>query len=235
VTTSVSELKKQAAQHAVRWIEPGMVVGLGHGSTALEAIRYIAVRLAQGEIRDIVGVPCSREMGEEAQRLGIPLGTLQDYPVVDLTIDGADEADDRLNLIKGGGGALVREKIVAQATRREVIVVDETKISPVLGTNFKLPVECVPFGWTSQAAYLESLGASLALRREPGGQPLVTDQGNYILDCDFGPIHEPANLGEQIKGRTGIVDHGLFLGLATDLVIAGQDGIRHLTVASNSP
>ncbi len=224
-----SFLKLQASVHAVTFIQSGMIVGLGHGSTAILAVRHLAERLAQGELHDIQGVPCSRQIEAEAGRLGIPLTTLEDHPVVDLTIDGADEVDPAFNLIKGGGGALLREKIVAQASRREIIVVDELKLSPALGTHWAVPVEVIPFGWRTQAVYLESLGARIRLRSDDDGMPFRTDQGNFILDCAFGPIGEPASLGARMDARTGIVAHGLFLGLATDVIVAGASGVRCLT------
>jgi ribose 5-phosphate isomerase A len=226
--TDMARLKQQAAERAVEFVKSGMVVGLGHGSTAIFAVRRIAQLLHKGQLQDILGVPCSLQVEEEAQRLGIPLTTLDEHPVVDLTIDGADEVDPHLNLIKGGGGALLREKIVAQASRREIIVVDETKLSPALGTHWSVPVEVVPFGWRSQAAYLESLGARPILRRNSDGTPLKTDQGNLILDCHFGPISQPDQLAAQMSERAGIVEHGLLLGLATDVIVASDQGIRHL-------
>jgi ribose 5-phosphate isomerase A len=204
------------------------VVGLGHGSTAIFAVCRIAQMLHEGQLQDIVGVPCSRQVEEEARRLGIPLTTLDEHPTIDLTIDGADEVDPHLNVIKGGGGALLREKVVAQASRREIIVVDESKLSPALGTHWPVPVEVVPFGWLVQAAYLESLGARPALRRDSDGSPFKTDQGNLILDCHFGPIQDPAQLAARMNERAGIVEHGLFLGLATDVIVASDQGIRHL-------
>jgi ribose 5-phosphate isomerase A len=206
-----------------------MVVGLGHGSTAIFAVRCIAELLNQGRLQNILGVPCSLQVEEDAQQLGIPLITLDEHPVVDLTIDGADEVDPDLNLIKGGGGALLREKIVAQASRREIIVVDKSKLSPALGTHWPVPVEVAPFGWRSQAAYLESLGAEPVLRQNPDGTHFKTDQGNLILDCRFGPISDPARLAAQMSERAGIVEHGLFLGLATDVIVASVEGVRHLT------
>ncbi len=224
----ISELKQKAAWYAVRLVESGMVVGMGHGSTAGFAIRCIAELLRTGELKDILGVPCSIQVEIEAQQLGIPLTTLEEHPVVDLTIDGADQVDASLNLIKGGGGALLREKIVAQASRREVIVVDETKLAPVLGTNRPVPVEIIPFGWRTHERFLQSLGATLALRRNSTGTPFRTDQGNLLLDCDFGPIEDPARLASALGQRAGIVGHGLFLGLATDLVVARDEGVQHL-------
>jgi ribose 5-phosphate isomerase A len=227
--SSQQSLKQQAAGQVLAFIQSGMIVGLGAGSTALLAVQGLAEALARGELADILGIPCSSVIEAEARRLGIPLTTLEDHPVIDLTFDGADEVDPDLNLIKGGGGALVREKIVAQASRREIIVVDESKLSPLLGTRWALPVEVVPFGWGSQAAYLESLGARIRLRSGDGAaEPFITDQGNYILDCDFGPIADPVGLGARLDARTGIVGHGLFLGLATDVIVAGASGVRHL-------
>lgn len=224
-----AQLKQQAAEYAVQFIQPGMVVGLGAGSTAILAVRHIGHLLAGGQLRDIVGIPCSTATEAEARQLGIPLTTLEEHPVIDVTIDGADEVDPQLELIKGGGGALTREKIVAQATRREIIIVDESKLVPALGTTWAVPVEVVPFGYGSQQAWLEGLGAQVKLRQGREGQPYRTDQGNYILDCNFGPIARPAELAETLKRRTGIVEHGLFIGLAADVISAGKDGIRHLT------
>jgi len=220
--------KQQAAERAVEFVESGMVVGLGHGSTAIFAVRRLAQLLREGQLQNIFGVPCSRQVEEDARRLGIPLTTLDEHPVVDVTIDGADEVDPHLNLIKGGGGALLREKIIAQASRREIIVVDESKLSPALGARGPVPVEVVPFGWRSQSAYLESLGAQPVLRLSSDGTPFTTDQGNLILDCNFGPIAQPAQLAARLNERAGIVGHGLFLGLATDVIVAGIEGVRHL-------
>jgi ribose 5-phosphate isomerase A len=223
----IPQLKQKAGWYAVEFVKSGMVVGLGHGSTAIFAVRCIAQLLQEGRLQDVLGVPCSRQVEAEAQRLGIPLTTLDEHPVVDLTIDGADEVDPDLNLIKGGGGALLREKIVAQASRREIIVVDESKLSPALGTHWPVPVEVIPFGWRVQAAYLESLGAP-TLRLDADGTPFETDQGNLILDCNFGPIPDPSQLAGRLNERAGIVEHGLFIGLATDVIVAGAEGVRHI-------
>ncbi len=205
-----------------------MVVGLGHGSTAVFAVEGLASFLDSGAMERIVAIPCSRETEELAERLSIPLSTLEQHPAIDLTIDGADEVDPRLNLIKGGGGALLREKIVAEASRREIIIVDAGKMSPVLGHKRTVPVEVIPFGWRSQAEYLEGLGGRVTLRRQDHGSPFITEQGNVILDCAFGPVVDPAELAERIKLKTGVVEHGLFVGLATDVIVSGPDGIRHL-------
>jgi ribose 5-phosphate isomerase A len=205
-----------------------MVVGLGHGSTTIFALRRIAQLLGDGELRDVLGIPTSMQVRNDAQELGIPLTTLDEHPIIDLTIDGADEVDDDLNLIKGGGGALLREKIVAQASRREIIVVDQTKLSPTLGSQWPVPVEVIPFGWRSQAAYLESLGAQVTPRRDAEGSPFHTDQGNLILDCDFGAIASPEQLAARLKERAGVVEHGMFLGLASDVIVGTDEGIQHL-------
>lgn len=228
-------LKQQAADRVLTYIEPGMIVGLGHGSTAILAVRSLGAKIASGELTDIVGVSCSSMIEVEAKQLGIPLTTLDDHApgasghVIDLTLDGADEVDPALNLIKGGGGALLREKIVAQASRREIIIVDESKLSPSLGTHWPVPVEVIPFGWRTQAAHLESLGAQVRLRMGASHDlPFITDQGNLILDCGLGPIEDPAGLGARLDTRAGVVAHGLFLGLATEVIVAGAGGIRHL-------
>ena len=219
--------KQAAAAAAVRLVTSGMKVGLGTGSTAIHATRRIAELLATGELHDIVAFATSRATHQEAVRLGIPL--LEDgLPVdLDLVIDGADEVDPALDLIKGGGGALLREKIVAQASRRLIIVADESKLSPRLGTHWPVPVEVLSFAWRSQARFLERLGARWSIRRDADGGQFVTDSGNMILDCAFGPIADPARLAAALAARAGIVEHGLFIGLATDLIVAGPAGIQH--------
>jgi len=225
-------LKQQAAEYAVQFVTSGMIVGLGHGSTAIFAIRAIAAELATGELKDIVGIPCSRQVEGNARALGIPLISLEETPIIDVTIDGADEADPALNLIKGGGGAVLREKIVAQVSRREIIIIDEDKLVPMLGTVWPVPVEVVPFGWRSQADYLAGLGAEVTPRRLGNGEFFHTDQGNLILDCHFGPIAQPVELAAQIRTRAGIIEHGLCLGIADDVIVAGPAGIRHLQRAA---
>jgi len=228
VKTDIGRLKQEAAYKAVEYVESGMVVGLGYGSTALLAVKHIGHLIRTGELRNIVGVPCARKVEAEAQRFGIPLTTLEEHPVVDLTIDGADEVSPALDLIKGGGGALLHEKIVAQASKREIIVVDECKLTPALGTRFPVPVEVIPFGWKSQMAYLESLGAKAALRSDGEDGHFRSDEGNFIIDCEFGPISDPATLAARIKERAGIVEHGMFLGLATEVIVARAAGIEHI-------
>jgi len=228
VNKNAQNLKEQAAVRAVGFVKPGMVVGLGHGTTTIFAVRRIAELLRAGGLKNILGVPCSIYVEKEARHLGIPLTTLEEHPVINLTIDGADEIDPNLDLIKGGGGALLREKIVAQASRREIIVADESKLSPALGTRWAVPVEVVPFGWSTQALYLESLGADVRLRQDESKKTFTTDQGNLILGCQFGPLLQPADLAAKLNARTGIVEHGLFLDLATDLIVAGAERVRHI-------
>jgi len=227
--SEVEELKRQAAERGAGLVESGMVVGLGFGSTAVYAVRRIAVRLAEGDLQDILGIPTTRSVEAEASALGIPLSTLEAHPRLDLTLDGADEVDPQLDVIKGGGGALLREKVVAQASRRLIIVVDERKLSSRLGSRAALPVEVLPFGWGSQVAYLESLGAEVTRRSLSDGSPFTTDQGNWILDCRFGPLQDPAALAAALQARAGILEHGLFLGLATEVMVAGAGGVHRLT------
>jgi len=224
---TITQFKEEAAKHAVQFVQSGMKVGLGTGSTAIFATRRIAELLKTGELRDVVAFATSKATAEEAVRLGIPL-LPDDLPEdLDLTIDGADEVDPEMNLIKGGGGALLREKIVAQVSEREIIVVDETKLSPCLGTHWPVPVEVIPFGWLAQARYLEALGAQVTIRRSHEGTPFVTDSGNLILDCHFGPIAEARQLAAALNSRAGIVEHGLFIGFATDLIVAGANGVQY--------
>ena len=225
---SIDEQKQAAGEHAATWVESGMVVGLGTGSTAVHAIRAIGARIAAGSLVEVVGIPTSSASEAEATAVGIPLGTLADHPVVDLTIDGADEVDPQLDLIKGAGGALWREKMVAQASVRAVIVVDGSKQVPMLGTSFALPVEVAQFGWKPEADYLDDMGASVVVRTDASGAPFVTDEGNWILDCAFGPIADPPRLAAHLGRRAGIVEHGLFLGLATDLLVASDTGVEHV-------
>ena len=219
--------KEAAAVRAVDFVKSGMKVGLGTGSTAIFATRRIGALLKSGGLRDIIAFATSKATAEEANRLGIPMMS-DDLPEdLELTIDGADEVDPAMDVIKGGGGALLREKIVAQVSRRVIIVVDESKPSPRLGTHWPVPVEVITFGWMSQARYLEALGARWEIRKGKDGHPFVTDSGNRILDCHFGPIADARNLASLLNARAGIVEHGLFIGLATDLIVAGAQGIRH--------
>jgi len=220
--------KEIAAAAAVDMVRSGMVVGLGTGSTAACAVRRLAESVRAGELTGVTTFATSLAVRDEAARLGLPLVD-DDLPRdIDLTIDGADEVDPRLDLIKGAGGALLREKIVAQASRREVIVVDESKLSPRLGTRRSLPVEVLPFAWRSQARFLEQLGADVAVRRRADRAEYRTDQGDLILDCFFGPIEDPRALAHELEERAGIVEHGLFLGLTTIVLVGGPDGVRTL-------
>ena len=223
----MTSLKQQAGEAAAALVQSGMVVGLGTGSTAIFATRRIAGRLRSGDLTGIVAIATSRATDTAARELGIPL-LADDIPnEIDITIDGADEIDPSLTLIKGGGGALLREKIVAQSTRRQVIVVDQAKLSPCIGTHWALPVEVLPFGWRAQERFLRSIGAEVT-QRERDGALFLTDQGNMILDCRFGPVAGPAALAAVLSARAGIVEHGLFIGLAHDVFVAGSDGVLHL-------
>ena len=226
--SDTSKLKEEAANRAVEFVQSGMIVGLGHGSTALFAVNRIAELIRSGALQNIRGVPCSRKVFEDARRLGIPITTLNRNSVIDLTIDGADEVDEHLNLIKGGGGALLREKIVAQASLCEIIILDESKMSQVLGTRCAVPIEVAPFGWKAHIFPLEKLGAEVKPRRKSDGKLFKTDQGNIILDANFGPIGDPAKLAADIKARAGVLEHGLFIRIATDVIVAGKGGLRHL-------
>ncbi len=221
--------KQRAAEFAVSFVRSGMVVGLGSGTTAIFAIRKIGALLKSGQLTEISGLPTSEGVAEEARRVGVPIVSFENPPSPDLTIDGADEVDADFNLIKGGGGALLREKIVAQNSRREIIVVDESKISPCLGTHWPVPVEVIPFACGSQQRYLESLGSQVQLRKKSDGTVFRTDQGNLILDAHFGPIPDLRELVGRLECRAGIVEHGIFLSLTSDLIVASQRGVEHRT------
>ncbi len=223
----VTELKKEAAYKAVEFVESGMIVGLGTGSTSRFAIERIGELLSRGKLKEITGIPSSLESEALARRVGIPLRGFDRPITIDLTIDGADEVDANLDLIKGGGGALLREKILAQNSNREIIIVDESKLSRNLGEKWHVPVEVVPFAALAEKGYLTRLGASVQLRRTGDDQVFISDEKNYILDCNFGVINDPYLLARQMNSRAGIVEHGLFLGLASDLVVAKSDGVFH--------
>jgi len=223
-----ARLKQEAAEYAVQFVQSGMVVGLGTGSTAIFATRRIAELLRTGALKNISGFATSKATQDEAERLAIPMMDSSLPLAIDVTIDGADEVDPQFNLIKGGGGALFHEKIVAQATAREIIVVDDSKLSPCLGTHFFVPVEVSLFGWQSQFRYVESLGARAIIRKNIDGSQFVTDSGNMILDCNFGPIADVEGLAAKLGARAGIIEHGLFIGIAKDVIVAGAGGIRHL-------
>jgi ribose 5-phosphate isomerase A len=214
--------KQLAGERAVEFVEDGMTLGLGTGSTVYWTIERLGA-LVKGGLR-VRCVPTSRRTGEQAARLGIPLVTFADVQQLDLTIDGADEINNSLALIKGGGGALVREKLVAAASRRMIVVADATKRVGVLG-KFPLPVEVVPFAWEVTARRVAALSCSPALRRD-GGEPYLSDNGNYILDCDCGAIDDPAKLERELKLLTGVVECGLFVGLADLAVIATGDDVE---------
>lgn len=223
-----AKLKQEAAEFAVNFVRSGMVVGLGTGSTAIYATRKIGQLLRDGSLKDLTCFATSKATQDEAEHLGIPMMDASLPLAIDVTIDGADEVDPQFNLIKGGGGALFHEKVVAQATAREIIVVDDSKLSPCLGTRFALPVEVSEFGWKSQFRYLESLGAHAVIRKNKDGSQYVTDSGNMIVDCNFGPIADVEALAEKLSARAGIIEHGLFIGIVRDVIVASENGIRHL-------
>jgi ribose 5-phosphate isomerase A len=211
------EEKIAAARASLRFIRDGQIVGLGSGSTAAQFIRLLGEQVKNG-LR-VRGIPTSEHSREQAASLGIPLTTLDECPEIDVTVDGADEVDPELRLIKGGGGALLREKIVASATRQQVIVVDETKRVPVLG-KFPLPVEVIKFAQAVVAKKITALGAAVTLRRQADGTPYLTDENNHILDCRFGQIPDADGLARQLSDMPGVVEHGLFIGLASVVLVA---------------
>ena len=202
-----------------------MVLGLGTGSTARFFLEGVARLVREG--MDLKGVPTSFATADAAKELGIPLTSLEERPSVDLCVDGADEVDPRLDLIKGLGGALFREKIVAAASKRFIVIVDASKLVPRLGTKAPVPVEVHPFGWKTAAAALEGLGATVELRRRDS-ETVRTDNGNNLLDARFGPIKAPSKLATRIAAIPGVVGHGLFLGMADAVLVASDEGVRTL-------
>ncbi|KAK6134216.1 hypothetical protein DH2020_032021 [Rehmannia glutinosa] len=232
VNLTQDDLKKIAAYKAVEHVKSGMVVGLGTGSTAKHAVDRIAHLLQQGKLKDIVGIPTSTKTHEQAVSLGIPLSNLDSHPVVDLAIDGADEVDPELNLVKGRGGSLLREKMIESASKKFIVIVDESKlVNYVGGSRLAMPVEVIPFCWNHSLTRLVSLfayaGCVGELRKyAENGEAFVTDNGNYIIDLyfekDIGDLKETS---DAILRLPGIVEHGMFIGLATSVIVAGVDGV----------
>ena len=224
-----TEMKREAARRALEYVDDGMIVGLGTGSTAAEFVTLLAEKVREG-LR-ITGVPTSEETLRLALRLGIPMATIEEQPELDLTVDGADELDRHLRLIKGGGGALLREKIVASGSAQVVIIADQSKLVDQLG-RFPLPIEVVQYGLPVTIAMIEDIADELGLegpvtqRVGPNGQPFVTDGGNFILDCAFEKIEDPDALAELLPFTPGVIDHGLFIGLADLAVVAGPKGVE---------
>lgn len=223
---AADELKRAAADASLKYVKDGMVLGLGTGSTARYVLEGLARRIAD-EGLEVHGVPTSLATAEAAKLLGIPLTSLEEHPVLDVAIDGADEVDPRLDLMKGLGGALFREKIVAGAAKRFIVVVDASKLVPRLGTKSPVPVEVHQFGWRATQAQIEALGAKATLRTRDG-QVFHTDNDNHILDARFGPIRSPTKVAAALNEIPGVVGHGLFLKM-TDVVLAASDaGVRTL-------
>ncbi len=219
--------KLAAAEHALQYVEPGMKLGLGTGSTAAKFVDALGPKVKAG--LDVICVATSQATQARAEALGIRMTTLDEMPFLDLTVDGADQLDDELRLIKGGGGALLREKIVATASGRMIVIADISKRVKTLGAH-PLPLEVVQFGLTATRNMVVALAADAGCEGEitlrmAGGKPFVTDSGNFILDCAFGSIEDPEDLDEALKLIPGVVENGMFLGIADLAVVAGPDGI----------
>jgi ribose 5-phosphate isomerase len=227
--TPIDQAKQTAGRTAAAMVHDGMVIGLGTGSTADFFLIALADRLKRGDLKSILGLPTSRYAQSRARELGIPVTTLDHFPRANLTIDGADEIDPNLDLIKGRGGALLREKVVAQNSDKLVIIADETKLVPCLGTHFALPVEVTIFGHETQPTFLATLGCIPVLRRTPTDEIFITDNGNYIYDCKFEKITDPAAIDRALGSRAGIVESGLFLNMAAEALVATPQGdVQHL-------
>jgi ribose 5-phosphate isomerase A len=217
--------KEAAARASLRFIKDGQVVGIGTGSTAAYFIQLLGEQVKNG-LR-VRGIPTSDHSRQQAAALGIPIATLDECPEIDVTVDGADEVDPELRLIKGGGGALLREKIVASASKQVVIIADATKKVPVLG-KFPLPVEVIKFAQAVVLRKIEALGARVSLRRLADGKPFLTDENNHILDCSFGQISDVKKLARQLSDMPGVVEHGLFIGMASVVLVADGSEIVEL-------
>ena len=220
--------KLAAARAAADRVESGTVLGIGSGSTAALFIAELGGRIAGGAITGVRGIPTSRASEQLAVAAGIPIATFADEPRCDLTVDGADEVAPNLDLIKGLGGALLREKVVAQNSRRLLIIADGSKVVDALGEKGPLPVEVAVYGHESQFRYLMGLGCEPSLRRKADGTPFVTDNGNYIYDCRFGRIDDPSGLNTTLLRRAGVVETGLFLGIADTVLVADAGGVREM-------
>ena len=223
-----NQWKKAAGEAAARLVEDGMAVGLGTGSTAVFFIEALARRISQERLR-VTGIPTSMQTAEHARDLNIPLTSFADRTHLDITVDGADEVEEgTLYAIKGHGGALLREKIVAAASRRMVIVCDETKIVKKLGSLVSVPVEVVQFGWEVTQRKLEDLGSKPVLRLTADRKPYITDGGHYIIDCAYGPMEKPKEVAHHLDHVVGAVEHGLFLGFAREVLMGGPNGVSIL-------
>jgi len=230
------ELKQQVGYKSIDdYVESGMVVGLGTGSTAAFAVERLGQKLASGELKDIVAIPTSIRTKEQAESLGIPLVTLDTHPVLDVAIDGADEVDPELNLVKGRGGALLREKMVEIQAKKFIVIVDDSKLVPGLGISGAMPVEVTPFCWEFSLNRLVNsktmAGCTAELRKNADGSTYVTDNDNYIVDLYFkDPIKDARAAAEEMINMVGVVEHGLFMDMTTAVLIAGKDGIEVKTL-----
>lgn len=222
-------LKRQAARRAIEFVRSGMILGLGTGSTTGHFIDILGERVREGELENVVGVPTSQGTAARARQWGIPLTTLKDHPRLDLTVDGADEVDSQLNLIKGLGRALLREKIVEIHTEQFVVIVDESKVSSRLGTHSPLPIEIAPFAAEIHVDWLNTVSSRSELWLEEDGTPVVTDNGHYMARCWFEDgIADPYALSQTLITRPGVLEHGLFLDMADIVIVAGPQGNRLL-------
>lgn len=223
-----NEWKRAAAEAAAKLVQNGMVLGLGTGSTAALFLEALAQRISREGLR-VCGIPTSEQTAEQARRLNIPLTTFAGHAEIDMTVDGADEVQlETLFLIKGHGGALLREKIVASSSKWMVVIADETKLVEKLGSLCAVPVEIVQFGWQATEQKLQKIGAKTALRKDKNGENFKTDSGNYIIDCDFGSMENPKEIAHHLDHVIGSVEHGLFLKFASQVLVGGREGVKTL-------
>lgn len=219
------DMKRMAGEKAIEFVEDGMILGLGSGTTVEYFLKKLAQRVSEG--LDVKCIPSSNHTRKIAKDCDIPLTTFEEHQEIDLTVDGADEVDSNLNVIKGGGGALTREKIVAYHSKKVIIIIDESKIVKALGIDYPVPVEVVKFGWTATKKILEQFGCTVEFRKIMD-ETYITDNGNYILDCDFGKIDNPEQLEQELNVIPGVVENGLFINLVDEVIVGSKQGIMSL-------
>lgn len=226
--TNLESLKQQAALASLKYLKDGLTIGLGTGSTVRYFLEGIAEMLKKGTLKNIKGIATSRQTEEIATRVGIPLVSFFEAPLLDVYIDGADEVDDCLDMIKGGGAALIREKIVAQNSKLRVIIIDSSKLSKKIGERWAVPIEVFPMAVGAEIEFLKTLDAVSQLRLKSEQTPLLTDNGNYILDTNFGEISDPKTISNRLNARAGIAGHGIFHELADVLIVASEVGVSEI-------
>lgn len=224
----IEQNKKAAGEKAVEEIHSGMTIGLGSGSTVYYTILKLGDVLKKGMLKNVRAIPSSTQTQILAEKVGIPLASFKECQAIDVTIDGADEVDENFNLIKGGGAAHLREKVLVQMSEKFVVVADESKLSKNIGSKWPVPIEVIQFAYPVVMSFVKKNNGQPVLRKSVQNSPIITDEGNFIIDANFGVIHNPYELAGRLESKAGIVEHGLFLGLASKIILAGKDGFNIL-------